>query len=171
MPQPAHLLDRLATKVLIGDGCWEWIGAKNGAGYGRLAKPRVQGQPRTQTYAHRLMYELLVGPIPEGMELDHLCARWAGGLGPSCVRPDHLRPADRRMQLEHMVKDACVNGHPFDEVNTYIRKDNGKKMCRACVRERMHRYYLEGRVGWRKKNPKLVGADPEVYKNRGKGAT
>ncbi len=63
-----------------GAGCWIWIGAKRG-GYGRF---KVAGQKSVT--AHRASYELHVGPIPEGMQLDHLCRN------PACVNPSHLEP-------------------------------------------------------------------------------
>jgi hypothetical protein len=69
--------------------CWQWIGWKDKYGYGRFSFP---GDGRTATgkhrrrhaYAHQLAYWLANGPIPKGMELDHLC------YNPSCVRPTHL---------------------------------------------------------------------------------
>lgn len=64
------------------DGCWIWQGPDNGQGYGTLRLPGV----RKKSYAHRVSYEMLVGPIPEGLYLDHLCRN------PPCVNPDHLEP-------------------------------------------------------------------------------
>lgn len=66
-------------KVQKGDGCWLWVGATNTKGYGQQ---RVAGK---LVFAHRLSYEIHVGPIPDGMHVDHLC--W----NPACIRPDHLR--------------------------------------------------------------------------------
>src|SRR4051812_43428872 len=62
------------------DGCWLWAGAKNDRGY-----PQVGHEGRT-VYAHRLYYTLLVGAIPPGLDLDHLCRKR------SCVNPQHLEP-------------------------------------------------------------------------------
>jgi hypothetical protein len=75
------LLDRMADKFTVGDGCWEWGGAKSD-GYGQIRS----GGRGPLLKAHTVMYELLVGPVPEGLMLDHLC-RHRG-----CVRPDHLEP-------------------------------------------------------------------------------
>ncbi len=72
-----RVLDRLATKFTVGDGCWEWTAARSPLGYGRFTNP-------PHRLAHRLIYTLLVGAIPKGLELDHLCRNRA------CVRPDHL---------------------------------------------------------------------------------
>jgi hypothetical protein len=70
-------LDRIATKIELAiDGCWTWTGAKASHGYGNTAR----------TTAHREVWELLIGPIPDGLTLDHLCRN------PLCVNPDHLEP-------------------------------------------------------------------------------
>lgn len=77
MPRRSDL-DRLLDKVVAGPrGCWIFVGWRN-RGYGRI---RIGGRQR---YAHCVSYELHVGPIPKGHEIDHLCGT------ASCVRPDHL---------------------------------------------------------------------------------
>jgi hypothetical protein len=73
-------LDRIADKFSVGDGCWEWRGYVETDGYGRVWIDGAYHQ------AHRVMYELLVGPIPEGLEPDHLCRNR------TCVNPGHLEP-------------------------------------------------------------------------------
>ncbi len=74
------LAQRFAQRVILtGEGCWGWSGASDHLGYSRLC-----GRART-TYAHRLAYELMVGPIPDGMEIDHICRNRG------CVNPSHLR--------------------------------------------------------------------------------
>lgn len=95
------LLERLGNKFLVGDDCWEWIGAKEWDGYGivgvRLADDRMVTQR-----AHRVLYELFVGPIPAGKHLDHLCRNR------SCVRPSHLEPVtvaeNNRRKIGHYPK-------------------------------------------------------------------
>src|SRR5258705_94726 len=72
--------DRAVNKFTIGAGCWEWIGAKDHAGYGYIRGGR-RGIPNLR--APRFIYESLVGAIPKGLELDHLCHNRA------CVNPDH----------------------------------------------------------------------------------
>jgi hypothetical protein len=76
---------RFLSKVLKHpDGCWEWTaGRSGGPGYGAFSL----GQRKVG--AHRWSYENFVGPIPEGLELDHLCRN------PGCVNPDHLEPVTR----------------------------------------------------------------------------
>ena len=65
------------------DGCWLWTGTINHAGYGRFAMPRSHHGQR-ERMAHRMTYEMAVGQVPDGLQLDHLCRRR------SCVNPDHL---------------------------------------------------------------------------------
>jgi hypothetical protein len=84
-------LEALLRHVLIGDGCWEWMGGKQWGGYGLFRG----------ACAHRLFYELLVGPIPAGLEIDHLCRNR------SCVRPTHLEPVTH---LENMRRAREVWG-------------------------------------------------------------
>ncbi len=76
--RPAPLLDRFNSKVRYGPGCWSWTGALNDSGYG------VIWDGTRLVYAHRLAYELVRGPVPDGMQVDHLC------LIRSCVNPGHL---------------------------------------------------------------------------------
>lgn len=78
---------RLVDKT---DSCWLWLGAQNGKGYGRFTLSGRNGWKRS---AHRYAYELLVGPIAAGLDLDHLCRNRL------CVNPEHLEPVTRRENL------------------------------------------------------------------------
>ncbi len=66
-------------------GCWLWLGTPNRFGYGRFSRRVAPGQEQ-RVLAHRMAYELTVGPIPAGLTIDHLCEQTL------CVRPDHLEP-------------------------------------------------------------------------------
>lgn len=115
-----------------GDGCWEWTSSKHAGGYGH----HYIG--RGQVKAHRYAYELLIGPIPEGLHLDHLCRNRA------CVNPAHLEPVtnaenSRRGALERV---ACPKGHPYDEHNT-MRTKQGDRACRECNRLNSARWRAE----------------------------
>jgi transcriptional regulator with XRE-family HTH domain len=88
--QPAPLSQRLAEKTEISeDGCWIWRGRINQAGYGEI---KVPGGRRLK--AHRATYEHHVGPIPDGLDLDHLCR-----VRP-CVNPAHMEPVTRRENIQ-----------------------------------------------------------------------
>lgn len=136
---------RLQSRITINSesGCWEWQGYKEKRyGYGRL-----HWQGRVQEI-HRVVFSLLVGPIPEGLVLDHVKTR--GCISHSCCWPAHLEPVTpgensrRRDGLE-----ACVRGHKRTPENTNYRPD-GRRRCRACARERRAEQY------W---------ADPEAARN------
>lgn len=109
--------------------CWLWTGGNDGrpAGYGRAwHNGRMVG-------AHRASYELNVGPIPAGYDIDHRCRT------PRCVRPEHLRPlthhanvlASTNVAALRAAQTHCHRGHPFDKANTYVAP-NGTRKCRAC---------------------------------------
>lgn len=93
----------------------------------------------TDKRLHDLVYERLVGPVPIGQELDHLCRV----RGFCC--PFHLEAVTHRVNVRrgsspaavNAARSACAHGHPFDEANTYYRTDNGCRQCRACKRIRM----------------------------------
>lgn len=128
------------------DECWPWRGATP-HGYGTIWVDTKVGIP-----AHRFAYELLVGPIPGGMTVDHLCHgaddSCAGGDScphRRCCNPAHLEPVTRaenvlrgRSPVALLARAThCVHGHPFDAANTYYRRDrNGRRECITCRRER-----------------------------------
>jgi hypothetical protein len=117
--------------------CWLWTGSVDGKGYGQIRRGRrSEGLART----HRIGYELLVGPIPDGHEPDHRCRRHR------CWNPEHLEPITHREnvlrgespQARNARKTHCPQGHPYDATNTYFMPD-GSRRCRACNRERARR--------------------------------
>jgi len=101
---PLVLVDRVANKVVVDDaGCWIFTGTKNRGGYGQVTTHRHRSAGSagsTSIVAHRVMYEHFVGPVPAGLQLDHLCSV------PSCVNPDHLEAvtASQNMHRIHMRK-------------------------------------------------------------------
>lgn len=87
----ATLDARFFSKVRMTDGCWPWTGACHPQGYGTF---RVG---ESVHYAHRVMYEQVCGPIPDGLEIDHLCHN------ERCVRPEHLEAVTRANQITIVV--------------------------------------------------------------------
>ena len=110
-------------------GCWLWMGADAGNGYGAFCEGgKVEG-------AHRVSYRLHCGPIPDGLVIDHLCRV------PFCVNPQHLEPVShgensRRgiVGWHQRVKTHCPSGHGYTKENTLLYR--GRRYCRACRRER-----------------------------------
>jgi len=114
--------------------CWEWTGAIDGTGYGRF------GVRRKNRYAHCVAWVIEHGPIPYGLELDHLCRNTI------CVRPSHMELVTHRENMLRgettlpalmVSKTHCKRGHPFDAENTVIV--NGWRQCRICNRIRHRR--------------------------------
>lgn len=121
--------------------CVIWTGGTGGDGYG-YGRTRVNGR---MVQAHRAAYEALVAPIPDGYEVDHLC------YVPACVAADHLEAVTRAENTRRMTerRTHCPQGHPYDEVNTYIRPSNGWRGCRACGREKARIRKMRARNGGR----------------------
>ena len=119
--------------VVQEDGCWEWTGAIKGNGYGNVwsaSTGRVMP-------AHRFVYELERGPIPEGLDLDHLCRNRR------CVRPDHLEPVTRSVNIRRGAQcsgPSCKHGHVRSPENTSLAK-NGSRSCLVCRRIRDRQRY------------------------------
>ena len=107
--------------------CWEYTGHITSRGYGRVSVG--SRSDREYSYTHRLVYEALVGPIPEGMTLDHLCQ------SKSCYNPDHLEVVTRGENSRRGArKDRCLRGHD-DWVRRTDRGANDRE-CRSCRRIR-----------------------------------
>lgn len=134
------MIDRLDRS---GD-CWLWPGSTDGKGYG-LAK--LHGRTRR---VHRVVYEHLVGPIPEGYTLDHLCRVR------NCANPAHLEPVTSAVNTlrENSIAPAainarkthCIRNHPLSGENLRLVKDGRYRQCRACTKAAQHERYLARRA-------------------------
>lgn len=118
-------------------GCWLWIGYVNKQGYGWVN----YGSGKDRFYrAHRIIYELLVRPIPKGLHCDHLCRNRC------CVNPLHIEPVTplentRRGEDYRVVQTHCKYGHPLTDKNILRRGRKGRR-CIACSKDQARRWYL-----------------------------
>jgi hypothetical protein len=116
------------------DECWPWLGSLNGHGrYGLFSI-----EPGRKVPAHRYVYELLIGSIPKGYQIDHVKAR--GCKINHCVNPAHLEAVTpmENMRRAKVLRTRCRRGHLF-EGNEIIRK-NGTRTCRTCTNERIREW-------------------------------
>lgn len=121
--------DKFAESIAVTDnGCWLWIGHRYTNGYGAITH---NGR---QVLVHRWSYEHHVGPIPAGLQIDHLCRNRA------CANPGHLEPVTALENTRRAMRSKCVNGHQFSAENTYMH--GGKRYCRTCRRERNAARYV-----------------------------
>ena len=157
----APLADRFWTKVNK-DGptpeqrpelgpCWQWTASTTAQGYGQI---RTGGGAGAMLYAHRVAYEFTVGPIPGGLQLDHL---WRVRR---CVNPAHLEPVTNRenglrgesFAAINACKTHCPKGHEYTPGNTVVDSNDGSRKCRICRREASVAY----RAAKRNAKPKTV---------------
>lgn len=138
----------------LSESCWIWTGIRHTSGYGYVTRGE-----HVNKMAHRVIWEMMVGPIPEEMQLDHIC-RQRG-----CVNPNHLRVVTQRENLlafgskapvaANAVKTHCPRGHAFDETNTYRAPGAlSKRICRSCRRDQTRAFFAKNRsykAQWRAK--------------------
>lgn len=124
--------ERFWAKVDKSGECWLWTGVTNAGGYGRFTIGY------SNIMAHRWSYENAVGPIPEGLQIDHLCSV------KRCVNPEHLEAVTGRVNTLrapnapatiHAAQTHCAHGHEFTAENTYTPSGGGR-YCRTCRAER-----------------------------------
>ena len=128
--------NRILARVVVDDGCWKWTGHHDRDGYARCYW-------NGRALAHRAVYEILKGPIPQGLEIDHLCRNRG------CVNPAHMEPvthAENTLrgfspQALNARKTECAHGHPLSGENLHIRPRDGGRICRACDRRRHREAY------------------------------
>ncbi len=118
--QPPTVEDRFWAKVNADGPCWEWDARRHETGYGQF-----HPQPGRTVYAHVFAWEVLIGPVPAGLELDHLCR------SRHCVNPDHLEPVTRRENVIRSCGGRCRRGHALTPANTIVYR-NGARTCRTC---------------------------------------
>lgn len=147
--------DRFWSKVVKSDKCWKWTGAKS-QGYGYL---NAGGKEDGLIRAPRLSYQIHFGDIPDGLIVRHRCDN------PECTNPEHLvlgthadnsRDIVKRRRHHTHGKTHCLNGHEYNEENTYYNS-RGHKYCKVCKREKQkaqHRKKRGDKFGVQEWKPK-----------------
>lgn len=138
----ARLKARIMAKVRVAEsGCWEWTAFLSDGGYGKIFVNKKGPRP-----AHRVLYEIVNGPVATGLDLDHLCRNRR------CVNPAHLEPVTRKENLlrsplgigkiggavtaaKIRARTHCPSGHEYSETNTEARYGKWRR-CRECHRQR-----------------------------------
>lgn len=133
--------DRFWTQTTPAGECLIWTGTVCSNGYGAIM---IDKRKRS---AHRYAYELLVGPIPPGLTIDHLCRN------PTCVAPTHLEPVTmaenirrgRSPSAKNLIKTHCKRDHPLSGDNLYLRRGGGRT-CVQCELDAHRVRYRRGRL-------------------------
>jgi len=152
-------------------GCWLWLGSERSNNYGCFCK-NGGNYP-----AHRASYEIYVGPIQDGLVIDHLCRNtW-------CVNPDHLEPVTRLENLmrgfrplkqprgfycgprHNLNKTHCARGHELSGSNLLVRKC-GRRQCRECHRQKWHRLRAKQTQAVATQASEPAAPSPDPYKDR-----
>lgn len=140
---PLQMINKI--EPLTESGCWVWSGSCSCDGYGRV---KVN---REVLLAHRAVYELLIGPIPPAMTLDHLCRVRC------CVNPAHLEPVSAKENFSrgfapaavNSRKTHCIRGHELAGENLifYMCSGKARRRCRICHRELCRKFMEAKRYG------------------------
>ncbi|PYQ25660.1 MAG: HNH endonuclease [Acidobacteria bacterium] len=117
-------------------GCWLYTGGIGDHGYARFYLPRRGSKRPRLRWGHQVAYELFIGSVPAGRQLDHTCRVR------HCINPTHVEPVTQKINLLRGVgfsainarKTHCPEGHPYDSLNTWHRQ-TGARRCRTCHRQ------------------------------------
>ena len=127
--------DRLWEKVdRTSGGCWPWLGSLR-HGYGQMSVGSKTDGSHRIAVTHRLAYEFAIGPIPEGLVIDHLCQNR------KCCNPAHLEAVPNSVNINRAVAGSdylCIHGH-----EKWYHEADKRFYCRTCCREKSRRYKLK----------------------------
>ena len=162
-------IERFTEKVQVTDaGCWQWLAYCGENGYGRFY---LAGKG---WLAHRWSYEHHVGPVPAGLQIDHLCRNRG------CVNPEHMEPVTPAENVRRSVGPQaarnryaamthCKRGHAYDETNTRIDSKGGR-VCLTCKRAKAREHYEKNRDAYIEKARAWAEANPERVREKGREA-
>jgi hypothetical protein len=145
----------LHDRIQKTDGCWLWLGHIAKSGYGVTSTGGYT--PERVMHAHRFSYLILAGPIPNGLEPDHLCRNR------SCINPSHLELVTHAENMRRAAthRTHCKKGHPFSPENTFMV--GGARRCHRCNRDNARSYYN------RNKESVLAHRSEQRHRIRGMG--
>lgn len=151
-PKPKSISERFWKKVKKGssiDSCWLWIGAQDGYGYGQLATGSMIDGSRRRERAHRIAYELTIGPIPDGLEVLHKCDN------PPCCNPTHLFLGTQTQNIEDMKRKGRAKSLQGEAKSNAVLSD--EIVCKLRI------LYEQGGISQRKAG-RLLGLNENTAK-------
>jgi hypothetical protein len=177
---PERVIEKLKSRIVVAEnGCWLYTGAL-AAGYGNIGWS-LGHRRMVNDRTHRVLYQAMKGPIPEGLDLDHTChdPRKCHPDNPAdcphrrCCNPDHLEPVTRRENLrrgggmagQRAAVTECPQGHSYDDENTMVDK-LGRRNCKKCVYARNRAAYERNREKRVERNRQWREENSEAYNAR-----
>ena len=149
-------LSRLFAGIQVTEyGCWQWVGDKQVRGYGRI---KIRAVRSSHLLVHRLCYQLVHGPIPDGIQIHHKVE--SGCRGTDCCNPLHMEETTPRRHVLELSptspssiaahRDCCAAGHPYTIASTRIEKRGGRT-CKICAAEKAKEFRRRASGGVRGK--------------------
>lgn len=142
---PAKIRHRIRIQHLqnrVAGNCWVWQGGTTRTGYATAGMRRLGF---STVLVHRVSYELLIGPIPDGMQIDHLCRIR------NCINPRHLEPVtnlENALRSDRATRTHCIRNHPLSGDNLMLKKlgERGRRQCRTCYLMKIHEHDVRRRA-------------------------